>query len=690
MAQVCNTENNAMIGDLAVQQRTAEEVRLCSSVCPYDCPDACGLLFTVKGDKLQKVQGAQGHIYTRGTLCPKMVHYEATVHSPERLTTPLKRIGSKGEGKFVPIGWEEAITTIAENFKQTQALYGGESIMSYSYAGTMGIVQKAAGNALFAKLGASRQDRGICSPAKSHGWESVMGKTFAPRPQEAGESDFIVLWSLHAVATDIHFLHDVKAARANGAKVWAIDVCPNETTALADEVLLVKPGSDGALALGMAHVLYRDGLVDEDFLAKYVLGHETWQKEVVQHFTPAKAAEVTGLTATQIEALARAYGMARAPFIRLGSGLSRYGNGAMTVRTIVCLPALVGAWAKKGGGLLGSAGGSKFMGDAVMQREDLRPRATRLIPMITLGQALVATENPIKSLYIYSSNPAITLPDQNVVRRGLSREDLFTVVHERFMTDTAKYADLVLPATSSAEHDDIYNSYGHYTLACGYQAIPPVGASKSNWQVFALLAEALGYAEEEPFFRLTERELIEKIVQSAVGLTEVDKQRILDGEFVEVPLPEGYKLDFKTASGKIEIYNPHEPQPYPVYLPPHGDKADFWLINPPDVRILDSSFNERNFEGQPTMVLYMHPDDAKAAGVAEEERVVIYNERGEVELPLRLHEGLLRGTVVSPGIWWQKYSSDKKVSINAVTAARPTDRAWGSTFYDVKVNIRPL
>lgn len=664
-------------------------VRRMNSVCPYDCPDACGLIAIANDNRIVQVIGNPAHAFTRGTLCPKMVHYEETVHSPDRLTTPLKRVGPKGEGTFVPITWEEAIETIAKKFKDTAATYGGESIMPYSYAGTMGFIQKSAGDPLFARLGATRQDRGICSPAKSYGWAALMGNSANTKPQEAQHSDFIVLWSLNAVATDIHIWQDVYRARDNGAKVWVIDTHRTATYLSADETITVKPGSDGALALGIIHILERDGLINSEFIANYASGYDKL-KATLGEYTPEKVSEITGVSVARLTEFAHAYGRAQAPFIRLGSGLSRYGNGAMTVRCVACLPAVVGAYEKKGGGFLGSTGNSQFITNSIMSWAAHGSTDTRLVPMIRLGEALTNdNEDKIRCLYVYSTNPAITSPNQNLVRQGLRREDLFMVVHERFMTDTAKYADIVLPATTSLEHNDIYSSYGHYSLGVGYKVIDPIGESKSNWDTIRLLAKAMGYTDA--FFDKTETELIHEIVAQAPRLTAQEAELLLAGEPVEMQLPADYKLQYSTPSGKIEIYNPKEAEPLPRYFPPYGDDAELWLINSPDVRILDSSFNERSFtDNKPTMAAWLNPEEAAKKQLKEGQIIELSNVRGKVRLPLYLDDGVAPGTVVSYGVWWQKYSSDTNVSINALTASRPTDRAWGSTFYDVKVNIRPV
>ena len=657
-----------------------------TSVCPYDCPDACGLTLTVEGDRLQQVRGMKTHSFTRGTLCQKMQHYERTVHHSGRLTTPLRRIGPKGSGQFEPISWDEALQEIAEKFQYCIDTYGSESIMPYSYAGTMGILQKSAGDPLFAMLGATRQDKGICSPAKRYGWVSLMGNTLGNRPQDIQHSDCVVLWSLNAVATDVHILHDVTIARQRGAKLWVIDTHHTETAKLADEVIILRPGTDGAFALGVAYILGKEGLVNEEFVERYVQGYEGFRDTVVSQYNPSKVASITGVSEERIIEFARAYGQAVAPFIRLGSGLSRYGNGSNTVRCVVALPALVGAYLHTGGGLLSSASGSQFVGGKRVSWERFQIKDTRLNPMIRLGPMLTEADNPpIKALYIYSSNPAITSPDQTVTRKGLAREDLFTVVHERFMTDTAKYADIVLPATSSVEHNDVYNSYGHYTIGCGYQAIPPVGESRSNWNTICSIARAMEI--DHPVFAMSELEMIEDIVRHASIPTEV-QDRILAGELVEMDLSDTYKLEYDTPSGKIELYNPVEADPYPVYREAHGDTVEFFLINGTDPRILDSSFCELQDE-TPQMIARMHPEDAERKGVGNNEFVRLYNERGSLRIALAIDDAVPKGTIVSSGVWWQSQSHDLEHTMNVLTASCPTDYGWGSTFYDVKVDVEP-
>ncbi|MGQ9646185.1 MAG: molybdopterin-dependent oxidoreductase, partial [Thermodesulfobacteriota bacterium] len=485
--------------------------RIRRSVCPYDCPDTCGLLVEVFEGKALKVKGDPDHPFTRGTLCPKMNRYQDTVHSPLRLSQPLIRKGSKGSGDFRPISWEEAITHIVERWQKIMGQFGAEAILPYSYAGTMGLVQRNAGHPFFYRLGASRLDRTICSPAKEAGWRAVMGDTPAPYPDEVAESDLVILWGINAMATNIHFLHGVKAARRRGAKVWLIETYQNLTSSVVDQTFLVRPGSDGALALGWMHLLVRFDLIDHEFIKAHVQGFGELKERILPDYAPEKVSEMTGLSPETIQSMAKTYGNAKKPFIRLGSGLSRYGNGAMTVRTIVSLPALIGAYGKKGAGCLASTSTSGAFAMNEVLREDFMINKTRIINMNCLGRALnVLNDPPIKSLYVYASNPAAVAPDQNQVLKGLAREDLFTVVHERFVTDTARYADIVLPSTSSLEHSDLYRSYGHYCIQRAKAIIPPVGESKSNWEVFCLLAQKMGF--DEPFFGQTADDLINHLL----------------------------------------------------------------------------------------------------------------------------------------------------------------------------------
>ena len=657
------------------------------SVCPYDCPDTCSFLVEVKDGKAISIKGDPAHPFTRGTLCPKMNHYEKTVHSKRRLIKPLLRSGSKGEGKFKTINWDEAIQRITDNWRKIINDYGAESILPYSYAGTMGIIQKGAGHPFFHRLGASRLDRTICSPAKKEGWKAVMGDTPAPHPDEAAQSDLVILWGANIVSTNIHFLHGVKKARENGGKVWLIDTYKTSTAPTVDEIFLIRPGSDGALALGLMHLLARDSMLDQAFLDQHVLGFTELKEQVLPDYSPTKVSELTGLPIASLEAMAIAFGQARAPFIRLGSGLTRYGNGAMTARSIVALPALVGAYCKPGGGCFADTNTGCYFANEVVHREDFIDRPTRIINMNCLGHALTMEKDPpVRSLYVYAANPAAATPDQNQVLKGLAREDLFTIVHERFMTDTARYADIVLPATSSLEHDDIYRAYGSYCVQRSFSVIPPVGESKSNWQTFALLADAMGF--EESFFKQSENDLIDTLLaESADRLKDIDLNALKSGQPIELPIPTGDK-SYQTPSGKIEIYNSRLEQALPVYVTPYSGDLPLQLMTAPSLYSLNSSFYERDeLRGkQKAMCLMMNPDDAETRGLSDGELVTARNALGEVDFILDVTAKTPSGVVVAEGIWWIDFAPGKR-SVNALTSQRLTDEGRGSTFYDTRVEV---
>lgn len=660
------------------------------SVCPYDCPDSCGLLVDVVNGRAVKVSGDPDHPYTRGLLCGKMQDYEKTVHSERRLLTPLLRSGAKGSGEFIPISWDEAIRRIADRWKEITASFGAEAILPYSYAGTMGIVQRNSGHPFFHRLGASRLDRTICSPAKSAGWKSVMGETPSVDPDEVLESDLIILWGINAAATSIHFMQRVNEAKKRGAKVWLIDTYRTPTAAAADRVFLIRPGSDGALALALMNYLSRNGLVDSNFITEKVLGYERFSTEILPEWTAEAASRITAIAAEDIESMARSYAAAKAPFIRLGSGLSRYGNGAMTVRTIACLPALVGAYGKRGAGCFPdtSTGGAFAMG--TVTREDFMARPTRIINMNRLGDALKSIDGPpLKSLYVYHSNPAAITPDQNSVIAGLMRDDLFTVVHERFMTDTAKYADIVLPATSSLEHPDIYRSYGTYCIQRAKAVIPPVGESRSNREVFALLADAMGFEEE--FFRQDCDEFIDHLLSIPSPIREgTDSARLADNRAVRLAVDTGLS-SFLTPSGRIEILNSANKEPLPRYLPTHeeGGTLPLRLMTAPSLHSLNASFYERDDlrEKQEEMYLLMNPEEAAIRNLHDGEMVTAWNSLGEVPFYLKVSDGVQRGIAVAEGVWWLEFAPGER-SVNALVSQRLTDQGGGSTFYDNRIDVR--
>ncbi len=664
--------------------------KILRSVCPFDCPDTCGLLVTVQDGRAIKVTGDPAHPVTRGLLCPKMQHYEETVHSPRRLTQPLVRVGPKSAAEFAPISWQEAIDRICTQWTALIAEYGGECILPYSYAGTMGLVQRNSGHPLFHALGASRLERTICSPAKDAGWKMIMGNTPALEPDEIEHSDLVILWGINAAATSIHSMRDALAAKRRGAQLWVIDTYASRTAEAATESFLVTPGSDGALALGMMHVLVRDRLCDESFIQANVLGFADLARSVLPDCTPEKMAMVCGLEPAIIERMAHAYAAAKAPFIRLGSGLTRYANGAMTVRTITCLPALTGAWQRQGGGLLAATATGAAFPTHRITREDFITKQTRLVNMNQLGHALNRLDSPpIKSLYVYHSNPAAVTPDQNAVIRGLMREDLFTVVHERFLTDTARYADIVLPATSSLEHGDLYRSYGSYVVQRCDAVITPLGEAKPNWEVFCLLAKGMG--RDDPFFEQPASALLEQLLAEENDWRDsAMNAAIRAGEPVHLRVPGQGKKLWQTPSGKIEIRNDRLEEPLPRLLPTHASQDGYplRLQSAPSPYALNSSFYEqkrlRIRQGQ--MHLMMHPRDAEARQLHDQQAVTIFNDLGRVPCLLSITERTPPGTVVTEGVWWTEFLPGER-GINALSSQRLTDSGRGSTLYDVTVEV---
>ncbi len=660
-----------------------------ASTCPYDCPDACGLLAEVEEGRVVAVRGDPDNGYSRGTLCPKMVHYERTVNHPDRLLHPLVRTGEKGAGEFRRASWEEALGLVVGRLRAVAAEHGAQAILPYSYAGTMGVVQRNAGHALFHALGASRLDRTICSPAKGAGLEAILGATPGPDPAEAAGASLIVLWGTNAVATNLHFLSVVKEARRKGAAVWLVDTHQTATSAVADRTIVVRPGSDGALALGLCHLLAREGLAAERFLAEEAVGWEALKARVLPDHGPARTSARTGVPEAMLLELARALGAAPAPFIRLGEGLSRYANGAMNVRSIVCLAAVAGCYAKPGGGCLGDTDSGQAFDLSLLQRPDLEPGPTRLVNMNRLGQALNELTAPrVMALFVYSTNPAAVAPDQNAVVRGLSREDLFTVVHERFLTDTARYADVLLPATTSLEHADLYRSYGQYFIQRARPAVAPPGECRSNWELFRALAAALGL-QGGPW-RWSADQVIDRLLDvPSPWRAGLDRAALDAGRPVRLAPPPGPR--WRTPSGKVEIENPRHPEPLPRWQPSHADAGTLplRLQTTPALYALNSTFMERDdLAGKRgPLRVRLSPGDAAARGLADGDRAVAWNELGEVPLRVEVAVGVPDGLAVVEGVHWARDTEGGR-NVNALTSQRLTDEAGGSTFYDNRIDVR--
>lgn len=531
------------------------------TVCAHDCPDACSVLVTVEQGRVVRTVGDAQHPFTRGFLCGKVNRYAERVHAPSRLLTPLRRVGAKGEGQFAPVTWDEALDEIVSRWQAIMARYGGEALAGYAYSAHQGLVNRNSTQALFHALGATRVNAAaVCDSCCGEAWELTVGAAGGTDPERVQDSDYIIAWGANLDSTNVHQLPFIDLARRQGAKLVVIDVWRTRTARRADWFIPIRVGTDTALALGLAHVLQRDNLVDHDYIQRLVLGYERWCQEVLPRYTPAAVEAITGVPAHDVEALAHAYAQARAPFIRLGQGLSRNTNGGAATRAITCLPGLVGAWQRPGGGaLLATADSYKFNFPA-LRRPDLQPGGPkRLLNMVRFGQALTTWQDPpLMALFVQSNNPAVTCPAQSLVRRGLAREDLFTVVHDTFLSETARYADFVLPACTSFESEDLYRGYGTYYVQYGAQVLPPQGEAWPNYRLVATLAQRLGLTDAA--FQRTPREHMATLLDVTAGpVAGLQLDALLDGLPRRLHLPAlGHTFDqhVPTPSGKVQIACP--------------------------------------------------------------------------------------------------------------------------------------
>ncbi|MCL6593876.1 MAG: molybdopterin-dependent oxidoreductase, partial [Alicyclobacillus sp.] len=484
-----------------------------TAVCPLDCPDTCALRVRVADGRVQEVQGDPDHPVTRGHICQKVRRFPERIHHPERVLYPLRRSGPKGSGQFVRITWDEAYAEIVERLQSILATVGGEAVLPYSFYGNMGILNaEGMDRRFFHRLGASRLQRTICNAAGAQGYEYTMGGGYGTDPEDTVHSRLILFWGCNAVSTNMHQWLLALAARQRGAQIVVIDVHRNRTARQADWFLQIRPGTDGLLALGLMHVIIREGWVDEAFIAQYTSGYAQLCA-AVQPYSPAVVAAGTGLQAADVERLAHLYATQTPAFIRIGNGLQHHRHGGMAVRNISCLPALTGQWQYRGGGAIKGNSGYVAWNKQALQRPDLQPQPVRSFNMNQLGEALLHAHPPIHALFVYNANPAVVAPDTARVRQGLTRSDLFTVVHDLFMTDTARYADLLLPATSSFENLDLYKSYWHLYVQLQTPVLPPQGEAKSNFTLFKELAQRMGFAEAA--FQETEEDVIRQALQSA-------------------------------------------------------------------------------------------------------------------------------------------------------------------------------
>jgi anaerobic selenocysteine-containing dehydrogenase len=691
------------------------------AVCPHDCPDTCGMVVTVDADTARAValRGDPDHPFTRGFLCQKVANYLDRVYHPGRLLHPMRRAGRKGEGNFERITWPEAVRTIAARFREVAASADGpQAILPYSYAGTMGkLMYGSLDRRFFHRLGASLLDRTICATAGAAGCDVTLGTRAMMDPEAAVNARYIVNWGSNTAVTNIHFWKVEFEARKRGARIVTIDPHRSETAKKSDWWLPIRPGTDAALALGVMHVIFREGWQDQDYLDRYCVGAANLRDRVLTEYRPQRVSGITGLAVEEIERFAREYGRSRERFggpalIRLNYGLQRHGGGGTAVRTIVCLPALTGDWRHPGGGALLSTSKAYPFDGNYLERPDLIPRGTRTINMVKLAEALHGElpGPPVRALFVYNSNPAAVAPDQSRVLAGLRREDLFTVVHEQFRTDTADYADILLPATTQLEHFDVHGSYGHLYVQANNPAIAPLGEAKPNTEVFRLLARAMGFEPE--LFEVTDEELARRSLVAPAAHCH-PPQEAFDGITldaikagpVRMNLPAGWvpfaEGGFGTPSGKCELYSEREARagrdPLPHYAPPHEDpqtrpelaaRYPLQMLTPPVPSFLNSSFVNvdvlRKAAGEVTVEI--HPSDAAARGIADGQMVTVFNDRGRFRARAVVGETVKPGVVVSLGIWWNRYTGDG-VNCNTTTSTATTDLGGGATFYDNLVEV---
>lgn len=664
------------------------------SVCSLDCPDQCGLLVHKKEGKIIKIEGDPNHPVTRGMICNKVRHFHERLYDKKRLQFPLKRTGKKGEGKFERISWDEAIETITSRWKKLIAAHGSESILPYSFYGNMGnLAAEGMDRRFFHRLGATRLERTICSVAGTVGYQYTMGGSYGIDPEDTVHSKLIIFWGINAVSTNMHQVVFAQQARKeNQAKIVVIDVHRNETAKLADWFIPILPGTDSALALGIMHILFAENMVDEDFLQQYTIGHEKL-REHVKPYDPETVSAITGVPVADIYQLARMYGTISPSFIRIGNGLQHHDNGGMNVRAITCLPALTGQWLQKGGGAI--KGNSDYLAHnaRALQRFDLlKNKKTRKINMNCIGEALTSLEPPIQSLYVYNSNPAVVAPNGGLVRKGLERENLFTVVHDLFITETAKYADIVLPATSSYENTDFYASYWHHYMQIQQPVIAPYGEAKSNVEVFKLLAEAMGF--KEAAFQESEKEMIEGALNYAKNpyLNGISYETLIQKQYVKADMKPLLPGRLKTPSGKIELYSNRLERlglpPLPAYLPLKEEgEAEFQFVAAPNHHFLNSTFanNEKHQSLAKEPILYMNKNDAAIKGIEDGSMVRVWNHRGECLLKVSVGETVLPGVVVTQGLWEGETGRNRLV--NSLTPDRLSDMGGGAVFFSGRVNV---
>lgn len=682
------------------------------AVCPHDCPDTCALHVTVEDGVATAVKGDPEHPTTAGVLCTKVSRYTERTYHPDRLLYPQKRIGKKGEGKFVRISWDEAVTIIAEKL-QPLAASKPLAILPYSYAGTMGLVQgESMAQRFFHRLGASFLDRTICATAGGTGYKYTLGTRLGTDIEQTQNARLIVIWGGNPIASNLHFWMRVQEAKRKGARLIAIDPYRSLTAEKCHQHIALLPGTDSALALGLMHVLIKEDLLDHAYINDHTLGFEQLRERAAE-WTPERVAATCGITTEEVVQLAREYGecgqRGEASMIRMNYGVQRVHGGGMAVRNICCLPALTGAWRHAAGGAQLSLSDAFPKNTAVLQRPDLFPNylPRRTINMSTIGDDLLRETSAdfgpkVEAVIVYNSNPVAVAPESGKVMQAFAREDLFTVVLEHFQTDTADYADILLPATTQLEHIDIHSTYGHLYMMANNAAIAPLGEAKPNTEIFRLLAKAMNLTED--CFSETDDEIAAQAFNKqhahAVHFdwTSLKKTGWSKLKVADAPFANG---GFGTPSGKCEFYSASMAaaglDPLPAYVAPYESLASnpelaarfpLAMISPPARNFLNSTFvnvqSLRDTEGQPH--LDIHPQDAAQRQIRPGDRLRIFNDRGSFEAVARVTDKARPGLVVGLSIWWKKLASDHK-NANEVTNQRLTDMGGGPTFYDTLVEV---
>jgi anaerobic selenocysteine-containing dehydrogenase len=671
------------------------------SVCALDCPDACSLLIDIdEAGRGSRLRGNPDHPVTRGFLCGKVARYLEREYSPDRLLYPQRRTGPKGEGRFSRISWDEALDEIASRLAETAGRYGPESILPYSYAGTEGLLNfSGMDRRFFHRLGASQLDRTICSSAGMVGMTEAVGIRYNTEPEQFRHAKLIIAWGANILGTNVHLWPFIVEARRNGAKFYTIDPHQNRTGKLSDRHYAIRPGTDAALALAMMHVIASEGLEDRDYIERHTLGFDDL-KERVREWTPCRAAELTGIAADDIAQLAREYATTRPAVIRLNYGVQRSERGAMAVRLVGLLPALTGAWRDVGGGLQLSTSQAFHLNIAGLERPDLQfasplGREARLVNMSLLGQALTTLGNPpVKAMVVYNSNPAAIAPDQNAIRKGLMRDDLFTVVLEQFQTDTADFADILLPATTFLEHTDLYKAYGHYHLQMARPALAAPGEALPNNEVFRRLAARMGFGDA--CFRDTDDDMIRTALGSGHPFLDgITLDRLESEHSVRLRVPDPFRPfaegGFGTPSGKCDFRAETLGFEPPVESRA-GDRKlaaryPLELISPKNDDSMNSTFGYRPDTDAHTAVLTIHPDEAKPRGIATGDAVLIFNDRGKCVLRAHVLPTVARGVVCAPAVRWPKLAPGGN-SVNMLTSQRLTDKGGGPTFYSCLVEVQ--